>query len=424
MTSFEPPSSLVDSILGGRCLAFIGAGFSVPVMPSWGELLEGLAGRLDVEGRAPEPGNALHFEAFGQWLRDQAGARWEPLVKQVLDERLVAATPAARAAMRVRLDLLRRIPFKAILTTNFDPTLEATATTLAPEVYAEVLRDERARWWNAPSATTHELPRTPLLKLHGDANGDPLRLPLVLGRDDYRQRVYADRNYANFIRAAFAEYSVLFIGVSFTDAYLNELRSEVLHLVHRRDGAPPWGYAVVRNPSPMFCEFMRKHEGIEVLPIAEFHEVERRLGAIADRTSIEGRLATLLANKRVVWIDPNPQNNELGRALLTQTGAVASLTSLDQLTSAHHDADLLLTHFGYDGPGRSHAFELLDRLRGWPQRPPVIVFASGDATPEQLGANRRECLRRGAWEYATEWGELYRAIELVLGRVPGQSASY
>jgi CheY-like chemotaxis protein len=103
---------------------------------------------------------------------------------------------------------------------------------------------------------------------------------------------------------------------------------------------------------------------------------------------------------------------------------VVSLTSLDELTSSHHDADLLLTHFGYQERGPSRAFELLDRVRAWPQRPPVIVFASSQTTPDQLAANRRECLRRGAWEYTTQWGELYRAIELVLGRVPGQSAGY
>ncbi|MCX5746454.1 MAG: hypothetical protein NT062_28590 [Proteobacteria bacterium] len=53
----------------------------------------------------------------------------------------------------------------------------------------------------------------------------------------------------------------------------------------------------------------------------------------------------------------------------------------------------------------------------------MIVFAANQA-PDRLSDNRRQCLRRGAWEYTTAWSELYRAIELVLGRVPGQTAVY
>ena len=42
---------------------------------------------------------------------------------------------------------------------------------------------------------------------------------------------------------------------------------------------------------------------------------------------------------------------------------------------------------------------------------------------EHVAKNRMACLRQGAWEYATGWSELYRLIEVLFGRVPGQAGS-
>ncbi|MCX5746455.1 MAG: SIR2 family protein [Proteobacteria bacterium] len=365
--NFEPPDALVESILNGRCIAFVGAGFAAAVTPSWEKLLRSLSARLQVEFTPPEPGNALHYEAAGQRLRDLAGANWEPFVQQVLQEQLEGTSPETRAALSRRRELLLSIPFKAILTTNFDPSLQTSAPALGPDLYSEVLREERGRWWNAPPSPNHDQSQTPIIKLHGDANGLDQIHPLVLGRADYRRLVYGDRNYANFVRSAFAEYTVLFLGVSFTDAYLNELRSEALQLVYSRGAATPWGYAVLNKPTLMFRDFLRTDEGIETLPTETFDGFDDWLAAIAGRTSVAGRLNKLLAGKRVVWVDPNPQNNDLGRQLLSQTGSVESLTSPDQLQAAvHENADLILTNFGYDpAAAHSRAFDLLDRVRTW-----------------------------------------------------------
>ncbi|HEY3352103.1 MAG TPA: SIR2 family protein [Polyangia bacterium] len=238
---FDPPHDLIASIRNGRCVAFVGAGFSAAVVPSWARLLGCLAARLEVPFEPPEAGNALLLEAVGEQLHKRAGDRWEALVKQVLDEQVALATPAQRARLELRRKHLVDIPFKAILTTNFDPCLTSTREVLGPPVYSEVLREERVRWWDAPPSPGRHTRPTPILKLHGDANGKPDTLPLVLGRSEYRRRVYGDRNYANFVRSVFAEYTVLFLGVSFTDAYLNELRSEVLHLVHFDQAPRRWG---------------------------------------------------------------------------------------------------------------------------------------------------------------------------------------
>lgn len=89
-------------------------------------------------------------------------------------------------------------------------------------------------------------------------------------------------------------------------------------------------------------------------------------------------------------------------------------------THAHADADLLITHFGAQAEQNHRAYQVLGRASAWASRPPVIVFAA-PGTPAEVQQKRMSCLRRGAFEYATEWPELYRLIESLFGRIPGET---
>jgi hypothetical protein len=320
-----------------------------------------------------------------------------------------------------RVALLQEIPFRAVLTTNIDPILQGSS--LDPGLYASVLREDHT-WWGRSDWTSPTSPdRTPIVKLHGHADGQDGR-PVVLARTDYRRRIYEDHGYPNFLRCVFARYTLLFLGVSFTDAYLNELRSEVLSFIRKPgDEDPPWGYAVMGRPHDAkgWRQFMRAHEGIEVLlyPSGQDHTgFDRWLRAIADCTSVTRRLDHLLAQQSVVWIDPDQGDNSHGIRILEGEGRggcrrrVELLQRPDQLRDEHAQAALLITRFGHR-EGGADAFDVLDRLRSWPERPPVVIFANEN---EHVAHNRLEVLRRGAWEYATGWPELFEAIERLFGR--------
>ncbi len=417
----DVPQPLVDSILNGRCIAFVGAGFTQPAVPAWTNLLAELGKRLELPATLSDKPAALEYELMGQALRQhaQSATAFERCVKQILDDHHRDSSPHAvkgRRTVEGRCEQLRRIPFKAILTTNFDQWLPGGPTNA--KTYREVLRGNQGRWWDFPLTSSDKDLQVPIIKLHGDANGDPENAPVVLGRTDYRDRLYSEHGYTNFIRAAFAEYTVLFLGVSFTDAYLNELRSETLHLLHEPDGQQesPWGYAVMKidQASRHLVDLYRAHERIEVLAIPEFDQFDEWLGAIESRTSVKGRLTELLQDELIVWVDANPANNERGREFFETCGAkIVTLTSESELTDDHSKAALLVTQFGYTD---RRAFGVLDIVRTWPLRPPVIVFADPRGP---VADNRRECLRRGAWEYATQWNELYALIEALFARAPG-----
>lgn len=397
-------------------MAFVGAGFSRPVMPGWEDLLQAIASELRFEVPQGIGGGAFSNEMIGQMLQDQAaldGRVWRDVVRAAL---VAASRPAGQADLDARRRALLAIPFKAILTTNFDTALPGSD----PRAYWDVLRTEDRGGWQLPTMlgrgqTGWQHP--PIIKLHGDLDATE-HGELVFSRADYRRLVHGDTRYANFIRALFAGYTVLFLGVSFTDAYLNELRSEVLTLLHAPHAQHgPWGYAVAVGASAETRAFFLRHESIEMLPAPEDSDFDAWLVALAAATSVNGRLETLLRGKRIVWIDTNPHLNTPGVELLEGVGAeVLQLHRPSELRAEHAKADLLLTHFAWSPTGHHRALQVLELIRTWRESPPVIVFGSAEATKAQIAENRTLCQRHGAFEYATQWSELYRLIESLFGR--------
>ncbi len=140
----QVPRRLVDAIGHGRCVAFVGAGFSAPAVPTWTALLASLADHCD---QAPANqvasligrGAGRDLEAAAQIIRDSLS---DEATASALDAALSDHDPNA-VAERVRM--LLSIPFRAILTTNFDPILSGRVPD--PDVYLSVLRNE-ARWTN------------------------------------------------------------------------------------------------------------------------------------------------------------------------------------------------------------------------------------------------------------------------------------
>lgn len=408
------------AIAEGRCVAFLGAGMSRPDAPDWPGLLRQIAQRLPSTSPNAKAaieildGKDLHasdYEAAAQILRDA-------FVDEVSFERVVhdllGRVVPAKTAERYRL--LREIPFEAILTTNLDNLIDGASPSAA--VYARLLRGEarEGRRWQFSSSR-----RPNVIKLHGDANGTALENPVVLARSDYRRRLYQDGRYSNFLRAVFATRTLLFLGVSFTDAYLNELRSEILALAHR-DGDEPLGYAVMADRPDGWCAFMRRHDGVEILRYSAlgdddhqgFTEWIRRIHAA---TAPAPRVASLLhahsaregTAARIVWVDRHPDNNRRAEVDALRDGGVdvVQLTAAEDLErAAHGGASLIIT--SYDrGLDPSLFDRVMDRMRDWTDRPPVIVFTSRIA----CDAHRAHCLRRGAAECCSGWSRLFDTIE-------------
>ena len=178
--------------------------------------------------------------------------------------------------MERRLELLRRIPFQSILTTNYNPLLKGVTPfdgQSAALAYRQLLRDEPVaaaaagsvgggvRYGVARSTDTglEYVPADrPVVQIHGNLEASQ---SVVLTRESYRRLLFNCPNYVTFIKSVLATKTVLFLGFSFTDAYLNELMSEVASLVGCGQNCAPIAYAVVNDFSEQQRRFFLEHGG-------------------------------------------------------------------------------------------------------------------------------------------------------------------
>lgn len=425
-SSFEVPDHLIAQIRAGRCVAFVGAGFSQPSRPSWRELLRRLARRIDDDPprrdellgwlERPELGHR-DYEAIGAAVQAHLGASFRSALRGALGHEINAPNDE-------RLRLLRRIPFHAILTTNFDDLL-TVSTPCGPTAFASVLQSDPKPWWDRSRWTEPETWKVPVVKLHGTI-GDEVDDEVVFTTRAYRDRVHGTVGYQAFLRALFATHTVLYMGFSFTDAYINQLRSETLALLgadaHRRKD-----YAILDDVPELMQSHLAEHEGL--IPLTFGTGPERRdysgfdawLKAIHDRTSPHHTLHEVLRDRRILWFDPRPKNNEYGHAALRESMGEERLHIISDLDEAVHRLqanrepdrsseadgyDLVISHFGYREGAPSNLERLVRALRAHELWAPVVVFSDGQHRAE----NRALALRLGALAFTDNWAELFRTL--------------
>lgn len=394
-------------------MAFVGAGFSAPAVPAWKALLEGLGAKATLDGdtrawlaELVEHGGARDLEAAAQVLQGAMGAAFDPALAEILVER---GRPE-RIAERRRL--LAGIPFDAILTTNFDPFIVGEVP--GPDAYQRVLREPPHRWWEPRFWEGEE--GAPVIKLHGEVG--PVGDDVVFTQRDYRERLYRSAAYMTFLRSLFATSTVLFLGVSFTDAYLNELRSEVLAMLDHRSDDDPVAYAVLADVKPHQVRYLRSHEGLGVIGFdtaggTDWSGFEASLRLIHDATNPRALLGRAISDRTILWADTEPDDTSYGSRLLTEAaqgaGGVTRIVHVQSAQAAAASlrsalADLVIVDWPLAEP-------LLTTMRSEDLRAPVVVFARGDGvTPD-----RRLAMALGATDALGEWADLFREIARVLG---------
>ena len=413
------PQHLVEQIVAGRCVAFVGAGFAAPAVPAWKALLRGLRDQaaLDDDTAAwledlVEHGGSRDLEAAAQILHTAMGEAFDPALARLLAEQ---GRPEAIAD---RMRLLAGIPFDAILTTNFDPFLVGEVP--GPDAYQRILRDPPHRWWE-PRYWDENAPGAPVVKLHGEVG--PLGDSVVFTQRDYRERLYSSPAYMTFLRSLFATSTVLFLGVSFTDAYLNELRSEVLAMIDQKDEDPPVAYAVLPDVAPHQARYLHSHEGLGAISYdtaggTDWTGFDRVLGALHDATNPRAQIGAALAGRTVLWVDSDPDDVAFGRGVLADAAERAGgATRMEYARSASdavtwlqaNRAELVIADIAPGADGQPVAEALLATMRREDLRAPVVVLAQQPVAP----ADRLALLSLGASEVADGWAELFRELSRI-----------
>lgn len=463
-TEIDP--RLLDDIRAGTCVAFVGAGFSAAAgLPSWPELVRAVARCLAPAERAEHRATidqlldtqqqGLHaqreLEMAAQLLFDAVGEeRCRALLRDALSsERLPEV-------MQRRLKHLLGIPFRAIVTTNFDPLLPGVPPDAM--AYRRLLRSAHPGPWREsivraalgieaePAPPSLDAPDRPVVQLHGTLLHDA---SLVFTRSQYRRRLYANPAYLTALKALLATSTVLFLGYSMRDAYLNELRAELIEAFQTSEAAQrdpagtdpalallrrPLAWAVLEDVSDVARACYERHEGLGVLAYRTDAEgrhggFDAILAQIYAQTNPVHRLGELLHGRRLLWVDPAPGHDELGRRLLAEAvreveGSASGLHRRVVTVTRCADAiaqlrqppgfDLVVAHWRRVPDDGANAEALLravaeSRALGTPM-PPVLIFADAGQRQQE----RCRALQLGAIGFTSDRARLMASIERVL----------
>jgi hypothetical protein len=212
------PEELVEALKKGRCAALIGAGLSISAgYPTWGTLLDALIERarqkdiitpdkeLELREIAKTPSKWL---MVAQELSDSYGTGlFHNELGKIFEEVGAAPTDVHR--------LLTEIPFRFVVTTNYDQLIENAyfpKFNRIPRIFThQDTPDFADALWKEDFF---------ILKAHGDLQK---KSSIVLTEKDYRTVVYSSPGYRALLAAIFTTKTILFLGASLSDPELQLL---------------------------------------------------------------------------------------------------------------------------------------------------------------------------------------------------------
>jgi hypothetical protein len=274
----EFPQAVTDD----AAAIFVGAGVSVGAgYPSWRELLREIGEELGVDS-----GDVHDLAALAQWsVRKSAG--------RTRVSSVIRASIAPDKPIPDTLKTIARLPIRNLWTTNYDRLIERS--------FAEINRPID------PISAASDLAVRPrpgaarLFKMHGTI--DRLN-DIVISTDDYELYRLNRGAFLPLLQAHMTSFSMLFIGLSFTDPNVRH----VLSLIRESFSAsPPEHFAIVRPPHRADFKTAREHKarltqhklwaddlqryGLQVVEIEQYDEVAELM------TEVERRVA-----RNCIWI--------------------------------------------------------------------------------------------------------------------------
>eukprot|EP00743_Colponemidia_sp_Colp-15_P010993 GILK01012196.1.p1 GENE.GILK01012196.1~~GILK01012196.1.p1 ORF type:complete len:880 (+),score=135.42 GILK01012196.1:82-2640(+) len=302
--------------------------------------------------------------------------------------------------------------------------------------FREILRPQcdRNNWWE--EVWRAEFHSVPVFQLHGCVC-DPESI--VCTRDAYRRLLHSDSSYNMFLKSLMATCTILYIGFSFMDVYLNEFRSEIMSMLGEDIKRHPIAYAITPDKSTQHAAFFRRHEGVHLLTWdtqngLDFSGLEKYLMKINEQTNPLYRFGGMLKDKRILWVDSSRsqeyqnvadflekakaeyKKSAVVDAAVTSSSCFEYASSAEQAVSAVIRSsvpfDLIITQYGVQIEGQPTSVLILSAMRSAisaAQAAPVIVFS----LPFDMDKRKREVLRLGALNYCVTMKSLLQSIERV-----------
>jgi hypothetical protein len=228
---------LVAAIRRRQAILFAGAGVSMTVgLPSWSTLIEHIAEELKID-LSDFKGADLNYLTLAEYYRLKQGSIG-PLRSWM--DRNWTIPEAALKKSRVH-ELICRLDFPIVYTTNFDRNLE-TSFDLQGKDYVKIV--------NAKDIARVRPGVTQIVKYHGDFDDDG---SIVIAETDYLERLSFESPLDIKFRSDALGKTILFIGYSMTDLNIRFLMHRLWKTWagsgYERDR--PQSYVFMLRPNPV-----------------------------------------------------------------------------------------------------------------------------------------------------------------------------
>jgi len=262
---------LLEDIINKKCILVVGSGISKKsfgknrkTLPNWYEFLDCF---IDWEYKNAKYSKKDHSE-LKRLLKDSnkfpiiAGDLLERTSKNELKEFLEDVFSPQDIHPSYLHKLISLIPFRAIITTNYDNLIEKAYYEINNR-FPKILASDNI---NIDSNVPEQFF---VAKIHGDIE-DPSTI--VLSQIDYMNLLHQSPNYLDFMQKLFKNYTILFIGYSFSDP-------DIRFIVDKLSFEENYCFLVLdnQNITQIECERYFKDKKIVVLGYDNFDKSYRRL---------------------------------------------------------------------------------------------------------------------------------------------------
>ncbi|MDJ0842153.1 MAG: SIR2 family protein [Acidobacteriota bacterium] len=256
---------------------FVGAGLSMPLFPSWKDLLRELLNLCgekrnlgfdhnDLDARISNGDNSLELaNYFRKALPD---ASYYDLLDRLFDKEF------GKDDIPKAYEALLNLSPQLLVTTNYDNIPNACLGNTHTIVTHDQISELNRRLQKGKPC---------VLKLHGDIDNQKT---MILTSEDYSNIIHKNLETNAFMKSYFTNYTVLFLGFSLTDPHIL-LYLDFLKGIQITAGITH--YALLPNVTPFDCHILEDRYNVKVIPYKpadpshpEVWELIRCFQAVAD----------------------------------------------------------------------------------------------------------------------------------------------
>ena len=250
----KPPEYLIKAIENNGCILFAGAGASADAkLPTWAELVFGMTKMVEEVGEKNEKNEKeiqklldnKEYIVLADFCKEKLGDfDFSNYIKNKLD---------VSKKTSLTHGLLSRIPFKSVITTNFDCFIEKYRANSAV-VYPDDLENSN----NIDADQVNEIKY--IYKIHGSYDKAS---SIVLTKSDFRNLLFKKAKYKHQLKQIFLNNVVLFYGYSFNDPDIDFLLQEIMA---EYDGKTQKHYALIPDIDEIKREYLQREYNLRVIP--------------------------------------------------------------------------------------------------------------------------------------------------------------